>query len=1064
MKEKAEGKEKANERVKAKVKGRGKGGTMKLMSSFVVLAVVLSVLATSIATVSSDGPPPPTPEVTKIEVTASPKSIPADGSSTSTITATVTDWTGAGPGNFSISFTIISQPEGASLPSDPVIVKTDDEGNASTTLTAGTMPGEVVVKAYATFNESAFDYVTITLTGPPKIVDYAPESPVKDNEGATRTFSITVDQPASVTWRINGTVKQTNESVPAYTPCNYTNESAVAGVWNVTAFVENPNGTAMQTWIWRVSGLERIEVSPSEATLQVGNKMQFNATAYDQFNEIMPGIIFAWSSSNTTVGAVDQTGRFTAKAPGETFVNATNQSVVGSAHVVVTPGPLARIVVTPSEKELNMSERCQFEAKGYDDYDNEIPGLTFTWTSSNETVGTVNGTGYFEALYPGFTFVNATADGVTGTASVTVTYVPEVKTVVVSPGEVTLNITEEQQFTATAYDQLGKEMVGVEFTWSSSNETVGTVDANGLFTAKYPGFTFVNATAPNGVKGTASVTVTYTPEVTTIVIDPAEVSIYEGDTQEFTATAYDQLGKEMPGITDFAWSSSNTTVGTVSPSTGKTTVFTALKAGDTMVIAMTAGVSNTSAVHVLPRPDLVVEEIMPNPDCGGYLFANESNEICAVIKNNGSGDALSFNVSFSAGLDGLLIDKVRVGGLAAGEDMEVCVNDTATRPAGETVPISVFADCDDEISELNETNNENSTEETVVNNGYKGKSFAGVPSLVLLEHDKFNGSIVYTVGNSTKVELEPANTTTTGFDIAIPEGATVRTARLYVYWYDSWYSAVHGDADLEVTFNGHSFTTPGASYTDSKGFGSYNYPRGTYAYDVTSAVSGTGTYTATIENKATNTNTVLTGQLLLVVYEDANETEMEYWITEGCDLLKADSNYCVSPAEAIANVTITDTIDVTNKSARLITVVAQGNEPGTDLSFNEQVWEDVWQTPEGSSKINIDDRSVTSWLKPSDNVVDFRDTGTKGMQASNAILVVRTTMVIPLPDGSLPADPDGDGLYEDVNGNGRKDFDDVVKFFTYMEWIADNEPISCFDFNGNGRIDFDDVVKLFEEI
>ena len=414
-------------------------------------------------------------------------------------------------------------------------------------------------------------------------------------------------------------------------------------------------------------------------------------------------------------------------------------------------------------------------------------------------------------------------------------------------------------------------------------------------------------------------------------------------------------------------------------------------------------ITTTTNVSVVPRPDLTVTGITLN--CG-YLFANESNTVNATIKNNGTADAGAFNVSFD--IDGFS-DEVRViSGLAMGASEEVTVMDPSERNAGESVTITVTADCNTEIDESNEANNDNSTEETVVNNGYKGKSFAGLPSLVLLEHDKFNGSIVYTVGNSSKVELYPANTTTTGFDITIPGGATVQNARLYVYWYDSWYSAVHGDADLEVTFDGHSFTTPGASYTDGKGFGSYNYPKGTYAYDVTSDVSGTGTYTATIENRAPNTNTVLTGQLLLVVYEDANESEMEYWITEGCDLLKADSNYCVSPAEAIANVTFEGAIEVANKSARLITVVAQGNEPGTDLSFNEQVWEDVWQTPEGSSKIDIDDRSVTSWLNPSDNVADFRDTGTMGMQASNAILVVESVPPITKVNVSLL---DGDNMF-----------------------------------------------------
>ncbi|MBU3966577.1 MAG: hypothetical protein KKG76_04250 [Euryarchaeota archaeon] len=73
--------------------------------------------------------------------------------------------------------------------------------------------------------------------------------------------------------------------------------------------------------------------------------------------------------------------------------------------------------------------------------------------------------------------------------------------------------------------------------------------------------------------------------------------------------------------------------------------------------------------------------------------------------------------------------------------------------------------------------------------------------------------------------------------------------------------------------------------------------------------------------------------------------------------------------------------------------------------------------------------------------------------------------IVPMPGmEKVPTDPDGDGLYEDINGNGRKDFNDVVMFFNYLEWIPDNEPIASFDFNGNGRIDFNDIVKLFEEL
>ncbi len=64
----------------------------------------------------------------------------------------------------------------------------------------------------------------------------------------------------------------------------------------------------------------------------------------------------------------------------------------------------------------------------------------------------------------------------------------------------------------------------------------------------------------------------------------------------------------------------------------------------------------------------------------------------------------------------------------------------------------------------------------------------------------------------------------------------------------------------------------------------------------------------------------------------------------------------------------------------------------------------------------------------------------------------------------LPTDTDGDGKYDDVNGNNRADFADVVLYFNQMAWISGNEPAGFFDYNGNGRIDFADVVWLFNHL
>ncbi|WP_440951202.1 NosD domain-containing protein [Methanosphaerula subterraneus] len=73
--------------------------------------------------------------------------------------------------------------------------------------------------------------------------------------------------------------------------------------------------------------------------------------------------------------------------------------------------------------------------------------------------------------------------------------------------------------------------------------------------------------------------------------------------------------------------------------------------------------------------------------------------------------------------------------------------------------------------------------------------------------------------------------------------------------------------------------------------------------------------------------------------------------------------------------------------------------------------------------------------------------------------------VVLVPGGSgVPGDLNGDGRYNDVNGNGQLDFADVVLYFNQMDWIADNEPVASFDFNGNSQIDFADIVTLFNTL
>ncbi len=75
-------------------------------------------------------------------------------------------------------------------------------------------------------------------------------------------------------------------------------------------------------------------------------------------------------------------------------------------------------------------------------------------------------------------------------------------------------------------------------------------------------------------------------------------------------------------------------------------------------------------------------------------------------------------------------------------------------------------------------------------------------------------------------------------------------------------------------------------------------------------------------------------------------------------------------------------------------------------------------------------------------------------------LVVEKPLILQGQDGPV-RDLDGDGFFEDLNGNHRLDFNDVVVLFQYLADPLVQAHWVYFDYNENGRLDFDDVVELF---
>ncbi len=134
--------------------------------------------------------------------------------------------------------------------------------------------------------------------------------------------------------------------------------------------------------------------------VDVGASQQFTFRALDGFgNEIsdVPGL---WSVP-TEAGAIDSNGVLTASTVAGLFLQGIRVEVVtgedrasDESDLAVQSGPLSTIDLTPSLIDMKKGGQQQFEARGVDEFGNEVPSTAIRWRASG---GSVTQNGLFTA-------------------------------------------------------------------------------------------------------------------------------------------------------------------------------------------------------------------------------------------------------------------------------------------------------------------------------------------------------------------------------------------------------------------------------------------------------------------------------------------------------------------------------------------------------------------------------------------------------------------------------------------------------------------------------------------
>jgi len=357
------------------------------------------------------------------------------------------------------------------------------------------------------------------------------------------------------------------------------------GAATITAASEGKSGTAAVT----VSSVPvaSVAVSPTSASVSVGQTVQLAATPKDANGNPLTGRTVTWSSGNTAVATVSASGLVTGVSAGAATITAASEGQSGSAAITVTSVPVASVAVSPASASVQTGQAVQLTATPKDANGNPLSGRTIVWMSSNTAAATVNTSGRVTGVAAGSATITATSEGKSGTAAITVTAPPApapVATVAVSPASASVAAGQAVQLSAVTKDSAGTVLTGRTVTWASSNSGIASVSGSGFVTGVTVGAATITATS-EGKSGTAAITVTAPPPVTgsclalpgpTITLSGLSTSPYQ-NTSLTSGTKIDATAAQWllntPDVWGYMGSSSNLCwhsgqiLGTIPPST-----------------------------------------------------------------------------------------------------------------------------------------------------------------------------------------------------------------------------------------------------------------------------------------------------------------------------------------------------------------------------------------------------------------------------------------------------------------------------------------------------------------
>ena len=268
-------------------------------------------------------------------------------------------------------------------------------------------------------------------------------------------------------------------------------------VYNLPAY--NPSASASGTSKTAKQVADAVKLDLDESIMVTGQTFTLSAQITPESSE---GKTLVWTSSDSAVATVDNSGNVTTLSPGEVEIKAAIAKSKAEAvcKLTVLEIPITKLKLKKKSITIGVGTTASVKAT-VSPKDATYPKVT--WTSLNPKIASVSEGGTITGLKAGKAKITAQAGSKTATLKVTVKSYP-VTSVTLSKQKLTMKTGQRKTLKVkiTPSNATNKKIK-----WKSSNRKTVTVDRNGTITALKKGTAVIKAVSADGKKK-ASCTVT----------------------------------------------------------------------------------------------------------------------------------------------------------------------------------------------------------------------------------------------------------------------------------------------------------------------------------------------------------------------------------------------------------------------------------------------------------------------------------------------------------------------------------------------------------------------------